>query len=362
MHETWRESLGELFDAIRLESPEELTFGGRTFAVQVPQEEKPAGPAEQKPPDAGPFVAALGTVLYRYVYSHPFHGSLPPEEDRGEPSADERAREEARRRPDPDLLARLSAANATRERWEHGWSIAQVLPDGQIQAQRGNLRRLVWPGQFLSLDGPGAQPRPGAQISLFYSKESTTLQPGFYYLFGETAEEQSHAYGIMRLYWNVSPEGAPRLLGAVSAALNRFFVPFRMKCAVALGEYERTDVAVVYLPKRLTRFGFDLLPEIYPKVREHLADDVPFFSRKLAPGLSLAEDPGTGESFGQHRCRLVAEAVWNCFLREENSTGARLEELERLFEANGVHPHHCHMNAHSAEWYETPEELDERAA
>ena len=349
------ENLARLLAAVEVESDAGFRLGGRRFSLQDPGLPSAAS-------GVAPFVDRLTWVLYRYVYSHAWSGTLDDEPEQGETPQQAAERRRARLTPDEDLLGRLSAANPTSERWEHGWTIAQILPSGQIQAQRGHLQRLVWPGQFLSKDGPGAQHRVGAQISLFYSKESVALQPGFYYMFGETPEEQSHAYGIMRLYWNVEPSGAPPLLGVVGRTLNRYQVPFRMKCAVALPEYERTDVAVLYLPKSMTRFVFSLLPDLYDQVRDHVGDEVPFFSRKLAPGLSLAEDPGTGESFGQHRCRLVAEAVWNCFLHKDERPETRLAELRRLFADNRVHPDHCHMNADSREWYELPEVIDERAA
>ena len=135
-----------------------------------------------------------------------------------------------------------------------------------------------------------------------------------------------------------------------------------MKCAVALAEYDRTDVAVLYLPKCMTRFVFGLLPELWSDLREHLGDAVPFFSRSLAPGLGFAEDPGNGESFGQHRCRLVAEAVWTRFLRGEQGTSAGLAEVRRLFRRNGVHPDHVHLNLGSLEWYDFVEVSDDCAA
>jgi hypothetical protein len=31
--------------------------------------------------------------------------------------------------------------------------------------------------------------------------------------------------------------------------------------------------------------------------------------KRLAPGVGLAEDPGDGSSFGEHRCRLLAAIV-----------------------------------------------------
>ncbi len=229
-----------------------------------------------------------------------------------------------------------------------------MLSQGQVLAARGTSRRTVWPGQFLSKDGPGARSRPGAEISLFYPKESTSLQPGFYYVFGETAEDESDGFGLVRIYWNVDLSGAPELVRLLSGRLNRFHVPFRFKCSVVPSQYERTDVAVTYLAKRFFPIFADLLADIHPRLRPTLGDDVPLFSKPLAAGVGVAEDPGTGESFGQHRCRILAETLWNCFLNGNQSLSARLSELDRRLAANGVDPRQLHLNAGSLDWYDRP--------
>ena len=255
------------------------------------------------------------------------------------------------------LMEELSAANRTRERWEHGWTIAQILPHGQVMAQKGNVQRSLWPGTFLSKDGPAAMPRPGAEISIFYPKESRSLQTGFYYAFGETPEDETHGFGLVRLYWNISFDGAPRLISMLTSRLNRFHVPFRLKCATSRSQYDRTDVAVVYLAKRFFRITADLMLDVHPEVAEFLNEPVPLFSKRVAKGLGVAEDPGTGESFGQSRCQRLAESVWNCHLQDEQSLEARWNEFRRLLKKSGIDSQHLHLNAGSVDWYELPPEI-----
>src|SRR4029077_1342710 len=169
---------------------------------------------------------------------------------------------------------------------------------------------------------------------------------------GETPEDESFALGLVRIYWHLDLAGAPALIRALSARLNFFQIPFRLKCSVMPGQYDRTDVAVVYLAKRLFPFVADLLREVYPVVRPHLGPEVPFFTRRLAPGVGIAEDPATGESFGQHRCRLLAEACWSCFLRGDQEVGSRREELRALAAVRGADPERLHLNAGSLDCYE----------
>jgi hypothetical protein len=347
----WNQSLDQIFAAIHIDSPHELTFAGRKFTARPP-----AGPPAMQPAGNGgepstpsPLVELLTAVLYRHVYSRPFRSPLPDADVRDDPSED------------PSLIRSLSVANASQDRWEHGWSISQVHSSGQITAQRGNVSRSLWAGQFLSQDGPGARPRPGAQISIFYPRESMTLQSGFYYCFGETSEDESFALGLVRIYWNVAIEGAPELVGRLSARLNFFQVPFRLKCSVMPSQFARTDVAVVYLAKRLFPLVADLLHEVYPGVSPFLGPDVPLFTFRLAPGVGIAEDPGNGESFGQHRCRLLAETCWSCFLRGDQETPSRLAELHQLLSAQGADPERLHLNAGSLDCYEASAGVVEEA-
>jgi hypothetical protein len=367
MSEPWNERAAGLFRVLRIESPFAFKLGGRSFAATPSPPGAPAGAAPAgalpgaapfgAPPGAAPvgpalgggvagaaqpLLGLLGDVLYHHVYSRPFDGRLAPARQGVAAFA-----------ADPDLLQRLSQANGSRERWEHGWQIDQVMASGQVMARRGNGLRAVWPGQFLSRDGPGSPPRPGMQISLFYLKESTSLQPGFYYLFGETPEEDGGAgFTLVRAYWNVDAAGAPSLVRLLSARLNRFHVPFRFKVSVVPSQFERTDVAVIYLTKRSFPIFSDLLTDIHPQLRGSLGEDVPFLAKPIAAGVGIAEDPGNGESFGQHRCRILAETVWNCFLKGNESLSARLSELRRLLAANGVDPHRLYLNAGSIDAYE----------
>ena len=339
------DGLADLLAALRIDSPQAFTLGGRSFAVPPAPAPAAGNPREQTPDQTPPLVPHLTGALYRFAYSHPFHPPLPPEDPPSTGTVDEA------------LIATLSAANTGRDRWEEGWSISQVHSSGEVTAQRGNTTRGVWPGQFLSEDGPGSRPRPGARIRLFYPRESRSLQPGFYYCFSETPEPGYDGLGLVRAYWNVNAEGAPHLVRLLSERLNRFQVPFRMKCATLPGEYGRTDVAVVYLAKRAFPFFAGLLRSVYPEIRPFLGEEVPLFSRRLAPGIGIAEDPGNGESFGQHRCRVVAEACWSAFLEGRQDPGTLLGEVRRRLATAGVDPDRPWLNAGSLDVYDPPPEL-----
>lgn len=346
-HVDQNRTIKEVLSAITVESPQEFTLAGRKFQVHGTNHNGSAHNVSADP--SRDFVKVLSAYLYEFAYSRPFRRQLP-------------APEALDLSTDLGLIEAMSAANATRERWEHGWKIEQVRHHGEIAASKGNLRRNVWPGQFLSKDGPASVPRPQAEISLFYARESRSLQNGFYYAFGEMAEEETKGFGLVRLYWNINFDGAARLIGETTSRFNRFHIPFRLKCATARSQFERTDVAVTYLAKRFFGIATAVVPEVHAAVSDFLDDDVPLFSKKLAKGLGVAEDPGTGESFGQSRCQRLAQAVWNCYVNGQQSTEGRFREFHRLLTASGINPRHLHLNAGSSDWYELPARTNGRPA
>ena len=79
------------------------------------------------------------------------------------------------------------------------------------------------------------------------------------------------------------------------------------------------------------------------ELAEHLRPDTPLFTKQLAPGLGFAEDPGDGGSFGMHRCRLLAEAIW----REPSIDG-----IIGAFESNGISIDQPYLNTGSIDQYE----------
>lgn len=318
--------LRQLLSALTIESPSAFQFAGRHFPV--PPDLAAAGGL---PPEQAPIVGAISGVFYRFAYSRPLVSPLPAEDPPTHSPFD------------LELLGRLAPAGGAGGRWEDGWVTTEVHSGGQVTARRGALERDFWPGQYISLDGPLARPRAGAWLRVFYARDSTTLQPGFYYRFSEAPEEESSG-GVIRAYWNIHREGAATLMSRLPARLDAFHLPYRIKCMALAGELARTDAAVLYFSKRHAPLFFELMLDLHGELAAALEEAVPLFTLRLARGLGLAEDPATGESFGQHRCRLAAEAAWASFLAGSGDSEAAVAEARRRFAAAGVDPDQPHRN------------------
>ena len=330
MQEKLRAELLGILHAVAFPAPDTVALAGSTVDPRA------AGQITGLSAAANPMVAQLQQLFYDSCYCRRFDG--------------------ARRRvmlpaPDAGFVATLAAANAGREHWDAGWQIQQTLPSGQIVASKGDLTRMVWPGEFHSHGPPGMPPSVGTAISLFAAKESRTMQPGFYLVFGEALGDQAEEFALVRLYWNVTASGAAQLIAAVTEALNRFAIPFRFKCLCVAQLFDRSDAAVLYIAKRHYRITAQLLADVYRAVGPTLKAATPLFTKKLADGLGLAENPKTGESFGLHRCRLLAEAVCNAHVRGLDSAEARLSEVVATFTAAGLALERPYLNPGSADCY-----------
>jgi hypothetical protein len=322
--------------AVEILSPTSFSFAGKIFSTQ----ELALSPWLISPPP-NPLVVQLVEQLYSSCYCKRFNGERPADQVAWPPL-------------DDSFLAELSAAHAGKERWDSGWQTHRLLPSGQIIAQKGGSTRLLWPGEFVSHEGPGIAMREGARLSVYAPRDSKEMQPGFYFVFGETISDQQDDYNLLRFYWHVKDTGAPLLVRLVTREFNRFQLPFRFKSLAIRTFYQRSDAAVLYINKRFYRISVELLADIHQEIRNHLDSDTPLFTKHLAPGLGLAEEPGNGESFGQNRCRILAESIWNAYEKHLQTDEERLEEVRHQFERNGLNLDFPFLNSHSTDQYVFP--------
>jgi hypothetical protein len=278
--------------------------------------------------------AKLHAVLYQRCYTHSIL------DDPGAPAPADG--------PD-DLVARFEEANRGVSTWDEGWRIDQHVEEGCILARKGGAARAFQPGEYLMLTGIGCVAKAGAPIRVFLPAGSHDIQPGFWFAFGATITEFDPGPGGLRFYWNISAEGAPHLVESVTRWFNQFQIPFHLKCPDHVAGYSRRDSSILYVPRRYYPLTAMLIARVYDEVRSFLSPPAPLFTKPLADGLALAEDPG--ESFGMHRCRILAAAM-------AESSGQPVEErmlaVRRHFEQHRLQPDRPWLNPESTAEYPFP--------
>jgi hypothetical protein len=333
-----RRELARICKAVVIESPALFHFAGRRVEVRP----APAPPDSRIAPEVAPEVAELQGLLYQHGYAHRLNGRL---REMPTPPA-----------TDPAFIAALVAANAGRERYLAGWRVETVEPSGRALASRNGKLRSFQPGQYGPLAGTGAPIAPGASIWAFLAKGALDYQPGFYIVFGESlADPQDTHQGMIRLYFNVRSTGAPPLIAGLSRDLNRFEVPFTFKTLVQPEHYaSRFDSSVLFTHRRFFPIVAQILAGLVPMLGSELGPETPLFTKRLAPGVGLAEDPGNGDSFGRHRCRLVSEALWSAFHAGVTTEAGRLAEVAASFDRQGLSLEKPFLNPRSIDRYDLP--------
>jgi hypothetical protein len=332
MEEELTQELRRILKAVKILAPDALHFAGQTISPAVDEDSSNAHPRM--------LIMHLEQLLYMQCYCRRFTGEI---DQRESPAS-----------ADNEFVRELSGANSSREHLNRGWRLIQKLPTGHFVAEKNGLTRLLFTGEFIShvdLRGPA---ETGAPISIFRPRESTTMHKGFYFVFGEALGDDQDDRDLLRLYWNVKFSGATKLVSLISSALNRFQLPFRLKILNNPIAYIRKDAAVLYFNRRFFHLAAELLSDVHRQTADELNPHTPLFSKTLAPGLGLAEEPTTGESFGQQRCRILAQALWAAYEKKLKREEAVFDQLASQLEENGIDPEFPYRNASSNLNYEFP--------
>lgn len=213
------------------------------------------------------------------------------------------------------FINNLSAHNTTIEGFDEGWIIEHIDMQGQIIARKGNLKRQVYAGEFVSSSMFHQKPVVNAGIKLIARKEHKDPSAGFYYVFGHTQGEDNMDQ-LVRVYFNLQPVGAAALILLLTQHLNEQQIPFSFKCLQHPFYYTRSDTAVLYFDKRYSLPVFSTLQLIWPALKEYLHEDCPAFTKKLGPGIAFAENPlKADESFGTHCSKMIAQGIMNAYTK-----------------------------------------------
>jgi hypothetical protein len=310
--------LVQVLDAVAILSAQAFTIAGEAIDVAAVS---PA-PVWGAPPGSGagnPMTAAIQNALYDHCYSHRLGKTRAP------PVA---------LVDDPAFADGLARANASRERWEPGWVIQHFAPNGAVYVHKGERERIAMPGAFISAIGPGMTPQPGSAVLVRVPAGALGLQPGFYFAFGETLDELADQLSLVRFYFHCIADSAATLVGRLTQGLNRFQVPFQLKLPSAAALYGRTDAAVLYVGIRYVPIVLRIIDAACTELA--LGPSVPLFAKPLWLGIAAAADPGNGESFGVHRCRLVAEGIVDAWREGLQDTATRLAAVGTRFTAAGL--------------------------
>jgi hypothetical protein len=247
---------------------------------------------------------------------------------------------------DPDFVAAVAAANKGTGSVETGWT-AREMRHGRVVIERRGLTLEVAP-DFCAprITEPLLSP---IEVRLHVPNAKPNLSPGYYFITGDAPNLQADVQ--VRLYWHLTPQGAAGWVQYTTEALNTHHLPFHLKVLRAPQLFTRCDAGVLYLPRSMFATVRPLLADIYSRVGALLHEEVPAFTLPLAPGLALAESPGN-ESFGMHRCSLLAEGLLRSQTLGRSDPGSRSACILACWTEAGLQIERPYLNPGSQDIYE----------
>jgi len=366
--------LEQLFKALQVHTPLSFQYEQQPI-VQVPNPvqpnpQNPQGQAQQQTPHQmeqatrQALINALNPVLYEQCYTQKFENPQQPVQptpaqvlQEGPLNPQAAAQQNTNGvAPDHAFLQELSQANHTQAHWDKGWKVYQADPNGYMHVQKGDAYRMSIPGQYAFTQAMGRMPQNGDLLDVYLAKEGIGQMFGWYMVYSQMAASEFDDALLARIYFSIQGAHAPWLVSFLTQHLNNAGVPFSFKTldrrqAYALG---RGDSAVLYIGKRFLTPVLDLLNTHQQELAQRLHPHTPLFAKPLMPGLSMADDPRSGQSFGQSRMHLVAQGIVNAWYQGHSSVEKRMEATLQAFVQAGLDPAKPYLNNGNVDLFEWP--------
>lgn len=256
---------------------------------------------------------------------------------------------------DPAFFERLHQSNTGQGYFDSDWIVIREEED-TLAVQKNGLTLHVDPK--IHLRKGILLPSTGDSIDIRMPKNF--FQNGFYMSVGDAGAERSvapnHFQTIVRVYFNLSPEGAVAMMGDLTQVMNDAQLAFTFKVLYNPSEYNRYDSGVFYFAKDDYEQVHAILEQLYAQHRDHFLPQTPLFTKELELGIGMAEEPdqkfGDQESFGMNRCQIVANALLEMHQQNKNSIDARLEAIFEHFKLVGLDWRKPHLNSNSEDIYQ----------
>jgi len=256
------------------------------------------------------------------------------------------------------FLATLQAANPVGFRQQDGWTITRLEAGGVWIADAAQQPRFAQMTEIVPLANAIA---PGLPVRLVPQRDFVTAPNGHFVIAGRPLRDPQRGRQV-RFYWNLRASDAARFLHEIGRRLEQRRIPFQAKVPVDPASYARTDCGVLYLDDEDVEAARDAIAATYHLLADHLRGAVPLFTREIAPGLAFAESPPTRESFGMHRCGLMAEGLLWAEQRGARTVDARLAVMRERLTTYGLDLDRLERNPSSHYPYRLDRLTQDRAA
>ena len=255
----------------------------------------------------------------------------------------------------PEFVLKLHENNVGKGYLSQGWDVVKQENDGTLAVKKDGLTLHIKPDCCLQ---PGKQEATVGEVVAIRLPRNL-VQNGFYMAVSNLGSPNSNNSmndsKIVRIYCNFSPEGAVTLMKGMTQQLNEIKIPFVFKALHNPADYGRYDSGVLYFKKNHYQLVWRAIQKIYTENREYFYREIPLFTKFLAPGLGLAEQPdfkfSPQESFGTNRCQMIALGLLEAWQKKDVSPKSRMASILKYFAMFRVNLQRPYLNSDSEDIY-----------
>lgn len=248
-----------------------------------------------------------------------------------------------------EFFKRLHSSNSGKGYFDRGWFVLRQESDGSLAVTKDGLTLHIERERHLQL----ADQSVAVGDSVAIRMPSNLLQNGFYMTVSDVGTD-THPKTV-RVYFNLNTEGAIAVMRAITLHLNEIRIPFSFKVLYNPSDYGRYDSGVLYFKRSNYEAVQQVLQGVYAENRSHFQMEVPLFTKLLAPGLGLAEEPdcksAAQESFGMHLCQIVVNGLLEAQQKGDESPEARMTFIIKHFNLLGIDLKCPYLNPNSEDIY-----------
>lgn len=297
----------------------------------------------------------LQSFLYGTYYNGSLQEALAVGSDADEPALPPNLENNTFMGVDLAFYERLHESNCGTGYFDPGWLVLRQESDGSLAVSKNGLTLHIDRERHLHPEAQSANINDVVAIKLPRNR----VQSGFYMAIGDVGannrSEPKQRSETVRIYFNLSPDGAVAVMSSLSQQLNDLSLPFSFKALYNPSTYGRHDSAVLYFEKSHYDSVRPVLEAVYAEHQSHFQPQVPLFTKQMAAGLGLAEEPSHKfadlESFGMNRCLIVANALLESWQQGDDSIEGRMNRILSHFSAIGLDVQRPYLNANSEDIY-----------
>ena len=275
---------------------------------------------------------------------------------------------------DLEFYQRLHNSNHGTGYFDPGWLVLKEENDNSLAVTKNSLTLYIKRDRHLPLIERSARVGDSVRILL----PSNQIESAYYIAIGNAGfpclDQQAK---IVSIYLNLSSDGAVAVIDSLTKELNVISPKARHgvdckadRCAIALpfsfkllynpADYDCYDSGILSFNRRDYQTIYPLLQSIYLKHQSHFQPEVPLFTKVLAPGLALAEEPTQKffeqDNFGRNRCQIVTNGLLVARQKADESPQGRIAEIIEQFSLMGIKLQQPYLDPQSEDIY-TPLDL-----